>query len=97
MTYECWANSQFSVARYTGGLRINGHDYILAFEHENRYTPDLLRADWQTIYQKLGRHKTIGLIKNGTTLNVAKQILKTMKPKKNEEMAMDCHDLFARG
>ena len=55
-----------------------------------------LSNDWLPICDHLGYERTIGLIKNGTTIDVAKQIIKTMKPKKNEEMAMDCHDLFAR-
>ena len=96
MTYEYWANSQLSIARHTGGLKINGVFYMIISEHSNRYTPDLLRYDWVPVYTKLGREKTIGLIKNGTTIDVAKKIIKTMKPKKNEETTMDCHDLFVR-
>lgn len=29
MTEEYWANSQFSIARYCGGIKINGIDYII--------------------------------------------------------------------
>lgn len=29
MTEEYWANSQFSIARYYGQIRINGKDYII--------------------------------------------------------------------
>ena len=79
ITYEYWANSQFSIARHTGGLKINGKDYLLISEHSNRYTPDLLRFDWVPIYTKLGRKKTIGLINNGTSLSVAKQMIKVKK------------------
>ena len=96
LTYESWANSQLSIARHAGGIRINGDFYMIMSEYSNRYTPDLLRYDWVPVYTKLGREKTIGLIKNGTTIDVAKKLIKTMKPKKNEEMAMDCHDLFTR-
>lgn len=77
MTYEFWANSPFSIARHTGGMRINGHDYLLVSEHSNRYTPDLLRSDWKQVYAKLGRERTIGLIKNGTTAKVAKGMIKS--------------------
>lgn len=82
MTYEYWANSQFSIARYTGGLRLNGHDYLLLSSSENRYTPDLVMDEWATVYKKLGRAKTIGLIKNGTSLKVAKEMVKMMKANK---------------
>ena len=96
ITYDCWYNSQLSVIAPFGGVKINGVDYCLISDHTNYGYPDLLHVDWLPVYKKLGREKTIGLIKNGTSLKVAKDIIKTMKPKKNEEMAMDCHDLFTR-
>lgn len=80
-TYESWANSQLSIARYAGGLRLEGHDYLLVFCDNNRLTPDLVRADWVPVYTKLGRDKTLGLIKNGTSLKVAKEMTKFNKEK----------------
>lgn len=56
----------------------------------------MIPKTWMSVYEQLGYEKTIKLIKNGTSIDVAKMIIKTMKPKKNEEMAMDCHDLFTR-
>ena len=79
ITYESWANSQLSIARHSGGMNINGKEYLLISEHSNRYTPDLLRFDWVPVYTKLGRKKTIGLINNGTSLSVAKQMIKINK------------------
>lgn len=29
MTEEYWANSQFSVARYTGAIKLGGHRYVI--------------------------------------------------------------------
>lgn len=95
-TYESWANSQLSIARHTGGMKINGVFYMLISEQSNRYTPDLLRYDWVPVYTKIGRDKTIGLIKNGTSLKVVKEMIKQMKQKQYEEMANNSHDLFAR-
>ena len=69
MTAECWMNSQLSIARYTGSIRINGVEYIVA-------SSDLLRKDWLPVYTKLGRDRTIGLINNGTSLEVAKEMCK---------------------
>ncbi|MBO7323707.1 MAG: hypothetical protein J6U51_09025 [Bacteroidales bacterium] len=88
-TYESWANSQLSIVRHTGGMKINGVFYMLISEHSNRYTPDLLRYDWVPVYTKLGREKTIGLIKNGTTLSVAKQIIKSMGKPKEEQLKLN--------
>ena len=79
MTYDYWINSQFSVAQYTGGLRINGDNYVLAFSPTNNLKPDLLRVTWLPIYEKLGREKTIKLIQNGTTLKVAKEMTRIKK------------------
>lgn len=62
-------NSQLSVARYTGSIRINGVEYVVA-------GTDLLMKDWLPVYKKLGRERTIGLIKNGTQLHVAKEMCK---------------------
>ena len=89
ITYEAWANSQLSIARHTGGMRINGKDYALVSEHENRYTPDLLRYDWIPVYTKLGRKRTIGLINNGTSLNVAKQMIKAMEQINDTQMKLE--------
>lgn len=82
MTYENWVNSQLSVARFTGGMRINDHFYFLVSDNSNSLEPDLIREDWEPIYRKLGRTKTIGLINNGTSLYVAKQIIKSMNQNK---------------
>ena len=79
MTYETWANSQLSIARHTGGVKIDGVFYMIISEYSNRYTPDLLRYDWVPVYNKLGRENTIGLIKNGTTIDVAKKMIKVNK------------------
>ena len=79
ITYESWANSYLSTARHTGGVEISRVYYMLISEHSNRYTPDLLRYDWVPVYKKLGREKTIGLINNGTSLSVAKQMIKVNK------------------
>ena len=84
LTYEAWANSQFSIARHCGGCKINGKDYALVSEYGNRYTPDLLRYDWIPVYTKLGRKRTIGLINNGTSLKVAKDMIKVMEQMKAE-------------
>ena len=33
MTEKQWANSQFSIARYYGGIRINGKNYMICNKH----------------------------------------------------------------
>ena len=75
MAQEYWMNSQFSIAKHTGALKINGHLYVV-------YGTDLIREDWLPVLKKLGRERTIGLIKNGTSLEVAKAMIKAMKEDK---------------
>lgn len=53
MTEEFWANSQFSIARYYGGIKLDGHEYIIV---------DKLGRDlWEcsAIAEREGRDKAI--------------------------------------
>ena len=63
-------NSQLSVARFYGGIKFNGEEYVIVPPKN-----DLLLKGWVPIYKKLGRERTIGLIENGTSLKVAKQMI----------------------
>ena len=64
-------NSQLSVARFYGGIKFNGEEYVIVPPKN-----DLLLTKWVSVYKKLGRERTIGLIKNGTSLKVAKEMIK---------------------
>lgn len=66
-----WMNSQLSVARFYGGIKFNGEEYVIVPPKN-----DLLLTKWVPVYKKLGRERTIGLIKNGTSLKVAKEMVK---------------------
>ena len=44
---------------------------------------DLLTADWEPVYRELGHSKTLGLIKNGTSLAIALEIIRVMRQKEN--------------
>lgn len=68
---DYWMNSQLSVARFYGGIKLHGEEYVIVPPKN-----DLLLKDWVPVYKKLGRERTIGLIENGTSLEVAKQMLK---------------------
>ena len=66
-----WMNSQLSIARFYGGIRFNGEEYVIVPPKN-----DLLLKVWVPVYKKLGRERTIGLIKNDTSLKVAKEMIK---------------------
>ena len=98
MAEEYWANSYLSIARYYGGIKVNGDVYKIVNKdgvtleelsnlHSKHYAKsdmaiqpgepaDLVRIDWIPIYRKLGRNKTIELVKNGVDLEEAKRIVK---------------------
>lgn len=72
ITREYWENSPLSIARHYGGIKIKGVMYGIM----DREYGDLVREDWIPIYNKLGRDKTIDLVKNGTPLSEANKLLK---------------------
>ena len=66
-----WMNSHLSVARFYGGIKFNGEEYVI-IPPKN----DLLLSKWVPVFKALGRERTVKLIKNGTSLDVAKEMLK---------------------
>lgn len=48
--YKVWSNSQLSIARFSGGCKINGEDYVLDYKNckttgegdDKKYFPDLI-------------------------------------------------------
>ena len=66
-----WMNSQLSVARFYGGIKFNGEEYVIVPPKN-----DLLMIKWVPVYKALGRERTVNLIKSGTSLEVAKKIIK---------------------
>ena len=65
-------NTQLSVARFYGGIKFDGEEYII-MPPKN----DMVQFEWAAIYRKLGREKFIELIKQNESLADAKKILKT--------------------
>lgn len=57
-TKENWLNSQLSIARFYGGLRLGGHEYLIIPD-----SGDLLREDFIKYYKKLGRERFIEIMK----------------------------------
>ena len=66
-----WMNSQISVARFYGGIKFNGEEYVIVPPKN-----DLLLKGWVPVFKALGRERTVKLIKNGTSLEVAKKMIK---------------------
>lgn len=101
MTEKCWANSYFSIAKYYGGVKIDGHEYKIVnkegvtleelsnpsskhYVKSGKAIPpgepaDLVRKDWIPVYRKLGRDRTIKLVRDGVSLVEAKRIAKEGK------------------
>lgn len=66
-----WMNSQLSVARFYGGIKFNGEEYVIVPPKN-----DLILTKWVPVFKALGRERTVKIIKNGTSLEVAKQMIK---------------------
>lgn len=56
-TKENWLNSQLSVARFYGGLRLGSHEYMVMPD-----SGDLLRDDFVKYYKKLGRKRLVDIL-----------------------------------
>lgn len=57
MAKEFWLNSQFSIARFYGGIRINETRYIIMGSEQ-----DLVDDKFAKYYNKLGREKFIQIL-----------------------------------
>ena len=64
-------NSQLSVARFYGGIKFNGEEYVIVPPKN-----DLILTKWVPVFKALGRERTVKIIENGTSLEVAKQMIK---------------------
>ena len=53
MTEDYWANSPFSIARYSGQIKIDGADYIIV----NKEGKDIFQCSYEA--HKAGREKAI--------------------------------------
>lgn len=78
MTKEFWMNSQFSIARFYGGIGINEFQYILC-GHEQ----DLVREDFYDLYISLGRDAFISIL-SAHNSEGEKSIMEVMKSSVNE-------------
>lgn len=94
---EYWVNTHLSIARYYGGIKLNGDEYKIVnkdgitleelsdprskhYVKEDKAIPagepaDLVLMQWIPIYRKLGREKTIELVKRGLSLKEAEKIV----------------------
>ena len=81
--YGFWSTSQLSIAKFYGGLVINGHEYKLLDSGETAvpglYKPDLVRVDWCSLYKRY-RRGLRDFIRKGMTPS---QVRKMLKDKKN--------------
>ena len=93
MTKEFWLNSQFSIARFYGGIHINGTRYIIMGSEQ-----DLVNNEFAKYYHKLGREKFMQVLeqhKHASKTSVAqamknalsefKVIKRTVKQQNNKQ------------
>lgn len=89
MTKEFWLNSQFSIVRFFGGVRINGTLYIIMGSEQ-----DLVDDRFAKYYNKLGREKFMQILEQNNrtshetvmrAMEDALNALKTLKRAKNKQ------------
>lgn len=80
--YSYWSVSQLSIAKYYGGIVINGRMYKLLDSGESASPglckPDLVREDWCSLYKKYRRALKEFIIKGMSP----SQVRKTLKERK---------------
>ena len=90
MTKEFWLNSQFSIARFYGGISINGTRYIIMGSEQ-----DLVDDKFAKYYHKLGRDRFIHVLEQnrhadkGFVMQVMKDALNAMKTVKRARKKQD--------
>ena len=95
MTEEVWRNSQLSVARFYGGIKINGKEYEIVNKHgqtlfETAIAPgepaDLIVVELVKTYRALGRDKVMELVRQGKNVKEILEVVKATKirNKKNQ-------------
>lgn len=99
MEQEYWMNTYFSIARHTGGVKINGEYYIVVDKFGRSLcetsipagaTADLIYVGLHSSYKMLGREAIIEALKNGKTLSE----IKAMKKPKKDTKAIKQKSLF---
>lgn len=93
MEQEYWMNTYYSVARHTGGVKINGKGYIVVDKFGRSLyetsipageTADLIYVGLHKSYKILGREAIIEALNKGKTLSEIKAM---KKPKKEVKVA----------
>ena len=67
MGYDYWINTYFSVARFYGGMKYNGHSYFVVGKEQ-----DLLLSEFIPLYNEMGREAFILMIDDVKDLSLAK-------------------------
>ena len=79
-----WMNSQLSIARFYGGMKFNGEDYIIVPPKN-----DMIQSKWAEVYRKLGREKFIDIIKKNVSLTEAKKMIKKKADDGSVQLKLD--------
>lgn len=89
---DYWLNSMFSIARYYGGITIDGDEYVIVPPVD-----DLIRKDWAKVYAKYGREKVLECLRNGIIdPRKAMEYLNPKEPERAKETPVDTQlELFS--
>ncbi len=76
MEFGYWNNTPLSAAKYYGGVKLKGHQFLIVGADN-----DLVRADFVAIYKRVGRAKFLEVIADNyqTSPTELKEIFKQIK------------------
>lgn len=103
MERDYWMNTQLSIARHYGGIKIEGRRYIIVDKHGidlwhtsigQGEPADLILETIQKAYKKLGRDEIIKRIEAGVTEEELVAAGKTARKKKQQEKQQQDTKLF---
>lgn len=92
MTEKVWANSQFSIARYYGRIKLEGETYVIVDKKgrdlfECSIKPgepaDLINEKFLPLYKKYGRDKFIEVLKANPQIKTVKDMKSFMMTSKS--------------
>ena len=87
ITKKFWLSSELSLARFYGGIKINGHQYDIMPPSD-----DLVRSDIKDIYQFFGKEQLMDFFSKKLSINQIRLLMmderKNRSKKQNQELGL---------
>ena len=81
---EYWQNSQLSIARYFGGVKVNNKYYVI--DPQSNYLVD---SKWLSLVRKVGIDKTKEVLKSTNDIKEAMSLIKSERDVKQKDSQLE--------